>query len=94
MDRFSFTSHELLDRLSRHCPEAISAYLHCISRANDEGKVVFERQQVSENMCESWIKFRNHIRKLALEGVLEYHLLEEYLHVTLAIDLEDNVDFD
>lgn len=83
------TSQEVLERISRHCPEALSTYLQCINRANKEGKVVFTRDRVEIDMSESWHKFKNNIKKLARENLLEWYPEVLGLVVTLAEINED-----
>ncbi len=89
MDLYTVTSQEVLDRISRHCPEALSAYLQCFNRADDQGNVVFTKQQVEVDMSEKWAKFRNNIKKLALENLLEWHPIKGGLSVTL-VTLDDD----
>lgn len=84
MDLYAVTSQEILDRISRHCPQSLSAYLHCINRADNNGTVYFSRQLVEVDMSERWANFRNNIKKLALENLLEWHPFNQGIHVTLA----------
>jgi len=83
MDIYAVTTQEILERISRHCPEALSTYLQCINRADDEGKFFFSKNLVSIDMSETWAKFRNNIKKLSLENLLEWHPFNEGIHVTL-----------
>jgi hypothetical protein len=89
MDLYAVTSQEILDRISRHCPEALSIYLQCINRANSEGTIFFSRQLVEVDMSEKWSKFRNRIKKLALENLLEWHPFNDGISVTMAAHDED-----
>lgn len=84
MDIFAVTSQEILDRISRHCPEALSTYFQCINRANKEGTVYFSRTLVDVDMSENWSKFRKDIKKLAIENLLEWHPFDGGIAVTLA----------
>ena len=84
MDLYSITTQEILERISRHCPQSMSAYLHCMNRADEHGTVVFTRTQVEIDMSEGWTKFVNHIKKLALENLLEWHPFGKGISVTLA----------
>lgn len=85
MDLQSITSQEILDRISRHCPSSLSAYLQCINRANSEGTVVFSKSLVENDMSETFLTFKNRIKKLALENLLEWHFTDEgSISVTLA----------
>lgn len=84
MDLYAITSQEVLERISRHCPEALSAYLQCMNRADRSGTVFFSKSTVEVDMSEGWTKFRNQIKKLALENVLEWHPFDGGISVTLA----------
>lgn len=84
MDIYAITTQEVLDRISRHCPEALSAYLSCINRANAEGTVFFSKSMVDVDMSDEWHKFRNNIKKLARENLLEWHPFDGGISVTLA----------
>ena len=88
MDLYAITTQEVLDRISRHCPDALSVYLHCINRADNDGSVYFSRTRVEVDMSEVWHSFRNKIKKLARENLLEWHPLDDGISVTLA-DLHD-----
>lgn len=89
MNIHTITTQEVLDRISRHCPEALSAYLHCINRADGQGSVFFSRNQLEIDMSESFRIFRNNIKKLARENLLEWHPLDGGLAITLADIHED-----
>lgn len=94
MNEFSFTTFERLDALSRHCPDAISAYLQCISRADEHGNVLFNRNEINDVLCISWSRFRNQLRKLSLEGVLEFHQMDDKIRVILSSDWCENVEIE
>ncbi len=83
MDLYAITTQEVLERISRHCPEAFSAYLQCINRADNEGSVHFTKEMVEVNMSEEWRSFRNNIKKLARENLLDWHPFNDGIHVTL-----------
>ncbi len=89
MDLYAIASQEALDRISRHCPTALSAYIQCLNRANKAGTVVFSRAMVNIDMSLGWTKFRNDIKKLALENLLEWHPTEKGISITLAA-LDEN----
>jgi hypothetical protein len=89
MDLYTITTQEVLERISRHCPEALSAYLHCINRADSYGSVFFSKSMVEVDMSEGWAKFKNHIKKLAIENLLEWHPFNNGISVTLAGINED-----
>lgn len=84
MDIFNLDTQEVLERISRHCPECLTVYLQCINRANEDGVVVFTRTQVDVQMSEDWRRFRQHIKTLARENLLEWQPLDGAIHVTLA----------
>ena len=89
MDFYTLTSQEILERLSRHLPETLSTYFQCINRADKEGTIFFSKDMVEVNMSESWPKFRNDIRKLARENLLEWHPFDKGISVTL-VDLHED----
>lgn len=84
MDIYAITTQEILDKISRHCPEAMSIYIQCLNRADKEGKVFFTRSLVEIDMSESWTTFQRNIKKLALENLLEWHPFNKGIAVTLA----------
>lgn len=89
MDIYAITTQEILDRISRHCPEALSAYLNCINRANKEGTVFFSKNTVDIDMSDDFRSFRNNIKKLARENLLEWHPFQDGIFITLAEVNED-----
>lgn len=89
MDIYAVTSQEVLERISRHCPEALSAYLQCINRANKEGTIFFSKDLVEIDMSDEWRPFKNNIKKLARENLLEWHPFNDGISVTLA-DLHED----
>ncbi len=84
MDLDLVTSQEILERISRHCPEALCTYFHCINRVNSKRKFLFTKSLVEIDMSLGWAKFRNHIKKLALENLLEWHPFNGGISITLA----------
>ena len=84
MEFYTLTTQEILERISRHCPEALSNYLQCINRANSNGSIHFSKEMVDIDMSEDWRTFRNNIKKLARENLLEWHPLDNGIAVTLA----------
>jgi len=84
MDIHAITTQEILERISRHCPEALSIYLQCLNRADSEGEIFFSRELVEVVMSEEWRIFRNNIKKLARENLLEWHPFNSGISVTLA----------
>lgn len=89
MNLYAITTQEILERISRHCPEALSAYLQCMNRANHDGTVYFSKSTVEVDMSEGWIKFKNQIKKLALENLLQWHPIDNGISITLA-DIDVN----
>jgi len=84
MDIYAVTSQELLERISRHCPESLYAYLQCINRADIDGTVFFSRDLVEVDMSEDWRRFKTNIKKLARENLLEWHPFNDGIAVTIA----------
>lgn len=89
MDLYSLNTTEVLERISRHCPSSLSTYLHCLNRADAMGKVYFSRHDIEVTMSESYAVFRNNIKKLARENLLEWHPFDGGIAVTLA-DIDEN----
>lgn len=89
MDLYAITSQEVLERISRHCPQSLYAYLQCINRADNRGTVYFTKSVVEVDMSEGWTKFRNQIKRLALENLLEWHPFDNGISITLAA-LDEN----
>ncbi len=84
MDIHIYTTQEVLERISRHCPEALSTYLQCVNRCCKEGQVFFDKDMVDVDLSDDWRKFRNNIKKLARENLLEWHPFNGGISVKLA----------
>lgn len=89
MDIHAITTQEVLDKISRHCPDALSTYLQCINLSNERGSAFFSRKMVDVDMSEDWRSFKNRIKKLAREGLLEWHPIDGGISITLA-DLNED----
>ncbi len=89
MQKYTVTSQEILERISRHCPSALSTYLQCVNRADHDGSIHFSRLMVDVDMSENWHAFKNNVKKLARENLLEWIPLDGGISVTLA-DLGDD----
>ena len=92
MDLYHITSQEILDRISRHCPDAMSAYLQCVNRADNDGNIVLSRKTIEIDMSEDFRMFRNRIKKLARENLLEWFPIDDGLSITLADNSSDHED--
>lgn len=88
---FTLTSQEILERLSRHCPQAISTYIQCINRVDKNGKVFFSKEFIEIELSESHTKFRNNLKALARENLLEWYPKGDGYEVVLA-DLSELFD--
>jgi hypothetical protein len=84
MDLYAIDSQIVLERISRHCPQALATYLQCINRADKDGTVFFSKELVEIDMSESWSKFKNRIKQLAREDLLEWHPFNKGISITLA----------
>jgi len=89
MDLSQLTTLEILERISRHCPSSLHAYLYCLIKADSSGKAFFSRQYVELQLSEGWAKFRNQIKKLAVEGILEWHPFNDGIAIVMA-DIDEN----
>lgn len=88
MDLYALASQHTLDMISRHCPGALHVYIHCLNRADENGNVFFSRREIESDMSYTFTKFRNQLKNLAIENLLEWHLIDNGFHVTLA-DIEN-----
>lgn len=84
MNIYALTTQEVLERISRHCPQALSTYLQCLNRSETEGTFHFTRHMVEVDMSEEWNAFKKNIKKLAKENLLEWHPLDGGIAVTMA----------
>lgn len=89
MDIFNIDQQQVLDTISRHCPEALSTYLHCINRVTKYNTIFFSKELVEVEMSENWRPFRQNLKKLARENLLEWQPFNDGIAVTLA-DLNDH----
>ena len=91
MSYTKYTSFQTLDTISRHCPEALHTYLLVILRIDKEGHATFTKKFIKDDLCETWTKFVNNLKKLYIEGLLEFHILDSHIRITLA---HENVEED
>lgn len=84
MDLYAITTQEVLERISRHCPESLGIYLQCINRADEHGTSYFTKEMVEVAMSDDWRSFRNNVKKLARENLLEWHPFNDGISITLA----------
>ncbi len=84
MDIYTLAIQEVLDRISRHCPESLHTYIQCVNRSDKDGNVFFSKHLVEVDMSDNWRPFRNNIKKLARENLLEWHPFDNGISVTLA----------
>lgn len=85
MDLYAIATQQTLDKISSHCPRALSAYLLCVAKSDHLGHIIFTREEIMNDRSESYVKFKNNIKMLAREDVLEWHEMGETMHVQLAI---------
>lgn len=85
MDFSSLNTTHILDTISRHCPRALSTYIHCLCRADTDGKLFLSKQEINKTLSDSYTKFRNNIKQLAVENLLEWHEINNGLVVTLIL---------
>lgn len=88
-DFYKITHQEVLERISRHCPEALWTYFQCTNRCDKEGYVFFTKTMVEIDMSSEWRPFRNNIKKLARENLLAWCPVDEGISVQLA-DLDED----
>lgn len=90
MDIYTITTQEVLERISRHCPRALSTYLQCINRVNENGEVFFSKEKVNIEMSDEWRVFLSNIKKLARENVLSWVPFNGGISVTLMENHEND----
>lgn len=90
MDIYHLHTQEILERISRHCPEALSSYLVCINRMQPNGDVFFSKDDVEVGMSLSMRSFRNHIKKLARENLLSWAPLDSGIAINIMDNHEDD----
>lgn len=71
----------ILDQIGRHCPRAMGTYALCVARMNTINKLVLSKRLINEDLSESYTKFKNDLKSLAREGLLEWHENENILTV-------------
>ena len=74
---------EVLDQIGRHCPRAMSVYAVCLGRVDENLSVIFTKEEIVRDLSESYCKFRNDLKALAREGLLEWHEMHDKLHVII-----------
>ena len=89
MKIYNVTSQETLERISRHCPEALSVYLQCINRANEKGEIFFTKEMIDIDLSENFGEFKKNIKKLARENLLSWVPLNKGIFVMLVLDVDD-----
>ena len=83
MDIHALTTSDVLDRIARHCPQAMTTYLHCLHHCDVDGRHHFTRIEIEEDMSEDFRTFKNHIKKLSREGLLEWHTIDNGILMSL-----------
>lgn len=71
----------ILDQIGRHCPRAMGTYALCLARTQEFNKLVLSKKQIRDDLSESYTKFKNDLKALAREGLLEWHEEGDFLTV-------------
>lgn len=74
-------SLDLLDRIARHCPRALSTYVICLKRMNKDGICLFTKDDLKMELHESLTVFKNNLNYLSREGVLDWVLINNKFRV-------------
>lgn len=74
---------EVIDQIGRHCPRAMSVYVLCFGRMDENNSVSFTKDYIVNDLSESYCRFKNDLKSLAREGLLEWHEMGTNLHVIL-----------
>lgn len=84
MKKISF-NQEILERISRHCPEALTIYIQCLNRAKNN-EVELTHEIIDCQMSETACFVKNCLKKLAKENVLNWIYEKGIFYVSLAND--------
>lgn len=84
MDIHAITTQQILERISRHCPEAMTVYMHVLNRADSNGECHFTKEMIDIEMSEEFRVFRSGLKKLAREEILEWSPTKTGINVILA----------
>lgn len=82
---FQILTPETIDIISRHCPRALTTFVACLNRLHEDGSCAFSKEDVTIGRSESYAIFRNNLKALAREGLLEWGELEGKIHVRVAL---------
>lgn len=80
------SSQQILEKISRHCPDAMCVYLHCINRADAKGELHLSKNMVEVQLSEDWDDFIKKIKSLAREDLLFWSPMNDGVAVCLAVD--------
>lgn len=84
-------SIDILDKIARHCPRALSTYLLCVKMRNSEGLCVLTQDNIKCDFGESATIFRNNLNHLKREGLLEWYPINKRYHIKLLETDEENL---
>ena len=84
LENLKVATFQNLEKVARNCPRALTTYLQVLCRSDDEGNLLLSRKEILD-MGESFTKFRNDLRFLRLQDLLEWHQMKDQIHVTLAL---------
>lgn len=79
----------VLEMISRHCPQALTTFLQCLNRADNMGRVVFNRQTIEVAMSEDYDTFISNVKALARENLLCWSPLNGGVAIELAPMVDD-----
>ncbi len=84
MDNYIYTNQAVLEKLSRHCPRAISTYMTCLHKQDDDGVVFLHKNEITNEMYESYTVFKNNLKSLAREDVLKWNETRDGIYINIA----------
>ena len=73
----------ILDQISRHCPRALGTYGLCLARMDGDYRLMLHKKQITNDLSESYTKFKNDLKALAREGLLEWHEQNEFITIII-----------
>ena len=86
MDLNSIYQAEVLEKISRHCPQAMSPYLQCFYKVDSEGNAYFSREDIEVRMSYDYPDFLHAIKQLAREDLLKWSPLDG--GIAIQLDME------
>lgn len=83
MRPYSLTHQEVLEIITRWCPDSLTTYLACIDRSDDAGYAVFTPVLLRRELFTDVPVFTKHVRNLARQDLLKWYEIDDGVLVKL-----------